>query len=67
MVYYSYPDLAKMIDHSLLVPTMTIRELEQGIDLAIAYDVASVCIMPYYLKRCSETLLGKAGWNSMSW
>ncbi|MFZ4080029.1 MAG: hypothetical protein ACOYKN_02295 [Pirellula sp.] len=46
---------------------MTIRELEQGIDLAIAYDVASVCIMPYYLKRCSETLLGKAGWNSMSW
>jgi deoxyribose-phosphate aldolase len=58
MVNYSYPDLAKMIDHSLLVPTMTIRELEQGIDLAIAYDVASVCIMPYYLKRCSERLAG---------
>jgi deoxyribose-phosphate aldolase len=37
---------------------MTIRELEQGIDLAIAYDVASVCIMPYYLKRCSERLAG---------
>jgi deoxyribose-phosphate aldolase len=35
-----------MIDHSLLVPTMTIDDLEQGIDLAIAYDVASVCIMP---------------------
>jgi deoxyribose-phosphate aldolase len=58
MMNYSYPDLAKMIDHSLLVPTMTIRELEQGIDLAIAYDVASVCIMPYYLKRCSERLAG---------
>jgi len=58
MANYSYLDLSKMIDHSLLVPTMTINELEQGIDLAIAYDVASVCIMPYYLKRCSERLAG---------
>jgi deoxyribose-phosphate aldolase len=58
MANYSYLDLAKMIDHSLLVPTMTIADLEQGIDLAIAYDVASVCIMPYYLKRCSERLSG---------
>ena len=58
MANYSYLDLAKMIDHSLLVPTMTIDDLEQGIDLAIAYDVASVCIMPYYLKRCSERLAG---------
>jgi len=58
MANYSYQDLAKMIDHSLLVPTMTLSDLEQGIDLAIAYDVASVCIMPYYLKRCSERLAG---------
>lgn len=58
MTSYSYLDLAKMIDHSLLVPSMTIADLEQGIDLAIAYDVASVCIMPYYLKRCSERLAG---------
>jgi deoxyribose-phosphate aldolase len=58
MANYSYQDLAKMIDHSLLVPTMTIRDLEQGIDLALAYDVASVCIMPYYLKRCASRLEG---------
>lgn len=58
MTNYSYLDLSKMIDHSLLVPTMTIDDLEKGIDLAIAYDVASVCIMPYYLKRCSERLAG---------
>ncbi|MFN6398512.1 MAG: deoxyribose-phosphate aldolase [Planctomycetota bacterium] len=58
MANYSYLDLAKMIDHSLLVPTMTIDDLEQGIDLAIAYDVASVCIMPYYLKRCAQRLEG---------
>jgi deoxyribose-phosphate aldolase len=58
MANYSYLDLAKMIDHSLLVPTMTIEDLERGIDLAIAYDVASVCIMPYYLKRSSSRLAG---------
>ncbi len=55
---WTYSDLAKMIDHSLLNPTMTVADLEAGIDLAIAYDVASVCIMPYYLKRCAERLAG---------
>ncbi len=47
-----------MIDHSLLIPTMTVADLEAGCRLAVAYDVASVCIMPYYLKRCAEILAG---------
>jgi deoxyribose-phosphate aldolase len=51
-------DIAKMIDHSLLCPTLTVDELEQGIRLARQYDVASVCIVPYYLKRCAELLAG---------
>lgn len=55
---YSYTDISKMIDHSLLKPTMTVSDLEAGCELALAYDVASVCIMPYYLKRCSELLAG---------
>ncbi|OYP39181.1 deoxyribose-phosphate aldolase [Rhodopirellula sp. MGV] len=55
---HSYEDLAKMIDHSLLHPTMTDKVLDEGIALALAYDVASVCIMPYYLKRCAELLAG---------
>jgi deoxyribose-phosphate aldolase len=54
----SYSELAKMIDHSLLKPTMTRDELEAGCRLAIEYDVASVCIMPYYLARASEILRG---------
>ncbi len=54
----SYHDFSKMIDHSLLMPTMTVQQLEEGCRLAVAYDVASVCIMPYYLKRCSELLSG---------
>ncbi len=53
-----YQDYAKMIDHSLLMPTMDERQLEEGCQLAVAYDVASVCILPYYLKRCTEVLAG---------
>jgi deoxyribose-phosphate aldolase len=55
---YTYDDIAKMIDHSLLNPTLSDRELEEGCRLALTYDVASVCIMPYYLKRCAEVLRG---------
>ena len=51
-------DVAKMIDHSLLNPTLTWAELEDGCRLAVKYDVASVCIMPFALKRCSEILKG---------
>ena len=53
-----YSQYAKMIDHSLLTPTMTVTQLEEGCALALAYDVASVCILPYYLRRCSELLAG---------
>ncbi|QDV62946.1 deoxyribose-phosphate aldolase [Crateriforma conspicua] len=55
---YTYQDIAKMIDHSLLQPFLTTDELDAGIELAKTFDVASVCIMPYYLKRCAEMLDG---------
>lgn len=54
----TYSDLAKMIDHSLLNPVLTDRELEEGCRLARDYEVASVCIKPYYLRRCAELLAG---------
>jgi deoxyribose-phosphate aldolase len=53
---YTYNDLSKMIDHSLLNPSLTTQELEEGCALAVRYNAASVCIMPYYLARCSEIL-----------
>jgi deoxyribose-phosphate aldolase len=53
---YSYLDIAKMIDHSLLGPVLTDEDLEDGIQIAIRYDVASVCIKPYYLRRCAQLL-----------
>lgn len=58
MADFTYHDVSKMIDHSMLSPAMTVDDFETGIDLAIAYEVASVCIMPYYLKRCAERLHG---------
>jgi deoxyribose-phosphate aldolase len=57
-VEYTYEDIAKMIDHSLLNPSLTTKELDAGIRLALAYNVASVCIMPFYLKACAEQLKG---------
>lgn len=55
---FTYEQMAKMIDHSLLNPTLTVADLEAGCRLAVAYNVASVCIMPYYLGRCTELLHG---------
>ena len=55
---YTYEDVAKMIDHSLLSPVLTDRQLEQDCQIAVDYNVASVCIMPYYLWRCAEILKG---------
>ena len=53
---YSCIEIAKMIDHSLLLPSMNDEELTRGIEEALFYDVASVCIMPYYLSTCSYLL-----------
>ena len=55
---YTYQDIAKMIDHSLLNPALTSDELESGCELARRYGVASVCILPYYLRRCAVLLDG---------
>jgi deoxyribose-phosphate aldolase len=57
---YTYADVAKMIDHSLLRPVLPVEELEAGCRLAREYDVASVCILPYYLARCAELLSGSS-------
>jgi len=52
------PTIAKMIDHSLLHPTLTDDELRQGCELAKRYEVASVCIKPYAVSLAAEILKG---------
>lgn len=51
-------EIAKMIDHSLLHPTMNDQTLRDGIDLAKKYNVASVCIKPYAVQLAAEMLQG---------
>jgi deoxyribose-phosphate aldolase len=55
---YTYRDIAKMIDHSLLNPVLTDAELEQGCRVAGEYGVASVCIKPYAVKAAARWLEG---------
>ena len=55
---YSYDEMAQMIDHSLLHPTMTDADLEAGCRIAAQYRVASVCIKPYAVRRAVELLKG---------
>jgi len=51
-------DLARMFDHSLLQPTLTDADLDRGLTLAVEYQVASVCIKPYALRRAVHVLAG---------
>ena len=51
-------DVPKLIDHALLRPNLTTAELDAGCRLALAYDVASVCILPYAVRRCAGLLSG---------
>ena len=50
--------LAKMIDHSILHPTMTDDDLRRECEVAKKYDVASVCVKPYAVKQAVVLLKG---------
>ena len=49
-------ELAKYIDHSLLHPTMTDKDLQEGLEVAMKYGTATVCIKPYAVKYAAEVL-----------
>ncbi|HMP01061.1 MAG TPA: deoxyribose-phosphate aldolase [Gemmatales bacterium] len=55
---FTYAEIAKMLDHSLLQPTLTDDELEAGLLVARDCQVATVCIKPYYVTRAAEVLAG---------
>jgi deoxyribose-phosphate aldolase len=50
--------LAKMIDHSLLHPTMTDEEIVAGCTLAKHYAVATACVKPYAIQIARSVLDG---------
>jgi len=55
---YSYRDVARAIDHSLLRPELDDRFVEDGCRLALEYDVASVCVRPVDVRRAKAILAG---------
>ncbi|MCP2339419.1 deoxyribose-phosphate aldolase [Actinomadura rupiterrae] len=50
--------VAGMIDHSLLRPDLTSAEVEAGLETALAYRTASVCVRPADVALAAETLRG---------
>ncbi|MFN5421734.1 MAG: deoxyribose-phosphate aldolase [bacterium] len=50
--------LAKYIDHSILHPTATDKDLEQACSIAKKYNTASICVKPYMVEKAVELLEG---------
>ena len=51
-------DIAKMIDHSLLRPELTVDQVKDGCKLAREYDVATVCVKPSDVALAKRELEG---------
>jgi deoxyribose-phosphate aldolase len=52
----TYEEIAAMIDHSLLKPNLTDKEIEEGCRIADEYRVATVCVRPSDVRRAAELL-----------
>lgn len=50
--------IAKMIDHSLLHPTMTDEIIQEGLEIAKKYQTATACIKPYSIPQAKRFLEG---------
>ena len=50
--------LAKMIDHSLLHPTMTDADVLEGLRISKKYNVATACVKPYHIPMAIRELEG---------
>jgi deoxyribose-phosphate aldolase len=48
--------LVKMIDHSLLHPTLTDEDIIKGCELAEKYSVATACVKPYSIRLAKNIL-----------
>ena len=53
---YTYEELAGMIDHSLLHPTMTDADLRAGYAIAHRCGCATVCVKPYAAADAAQVL-----------
>jgi len=51
-------ELSKMIDHSLLKPTLTKEDIIQGLEVALKENVASATVKPCYTQLAAQVLKG---------
>lgn len=49
-------EFAKMLDHSLVHPTLSEKGLIEGCQLAAKYNLASVCVKPYHVGLANKEL-----------
>jgi deoxyribose-phosphate aldolase len=52
----TFDSLAKMIDHSMLHPTVTDEDIAAGCELSKKYNVAAACVKPYSIPLAKELL-----------
>ncbi|KAF2968707.1 hypothetical protein GQX73_g4908 [Xylaria multiplex] len=55
-VTVTLPQIAKMIDHSLLHPTMTDSEILAGLEVSKKFKVAAACVKPYSVPVAKDIL-----------
>ena len=56
----SVAELAQMIDHSILLPGLSDRDLEEGVAIARRYEVKCVVPKPFQMARTKELLAGSS-------
>ncbi len=49
-------EILKMVDHSLLSPSLTDEQLKGGCAVAAQYHTASACVKPYHVRQAAEYL-----------
>ncbi len=57
-VEYTSKNIAKMIDHSLLRPNLTVDDIARGCAISRRYDVMAVCCVPTDIALCKKELAG---------
>ena len=58
MVLPTIPALARLIDHAVLRPTQTERDVVDACSIARRELIASVCVKPFYVPDCARLLQG---------
>ena len=51
-------ELLKVIEHTILHPNVTDRQVDQAVGIAREYGFLGVCIPPFWVKRASRELIG---------